>query len=346
MNQEKLYFIGPIGGDKTPTNGASLKNYHLTNRLKELPISLSCIDTEHWKKNPLVLLKVLFSLLCNPSGHFIVSLNTPSFYRLIKAIKIMPGKRHLFYWVIGGSLGQRMLQRKIDTKVYSIVELFIVEGNDMKQELLSCGYTNVIVVPNFKKIDYIPPKTKSNADIKLRFVFLSRINEQKGCKYIIKAAEQLNAHYENRFEIDFYGPIDKGFMNFTSLLSGLNNVNYKGFLDLRDSKNYDVLASYNMMLFPTFWQGEGFPGVIVDAFISGLPVIASDWHFNKDIINDGETGIIIPPHNIDALVQAMERVILHPELLEPMAVSCQKNAKDYSVDNIITMEFLIKHRMV
>lgn len=346
MKQERLFFIGPMGGGKTPTNGASLKNWHLINRLKELPISLSCIDTEHWKKNPMILVKVLISLLFHPSGRFLISLNTPSVYRLIKAINLMPGKRHLFYWVIGGTLGQRMRQGIVNPKVYHSVELFVVEGNEMKQDLMACGYDNVIVVPNFKKIDYIPPTTRRKQGEKTRFVFLSRITEQKGCSYIIQATEKLNARFENNYEIDFYGPIDNGYSCFSSLISGLKNVKYKGFLDLRDSKNYDVLASYDAMLFPTFWPGEGFPGVVIDAYISGVPVIATDWHFNKDIIVEEQTGFIIPPHDVDALVQSMEEAIRHPETLNKMSDLCQKKVQDYNVNNVITMEFLKKNGIV
>jgi len=346
MKQERLYFIGPIGGGQTPTNGASLKNWHLTNRLKKLSISLSCIDTEHWKENPTILLRIFLLLLFHPCSRYVLSLNTVSSYRLIKVINLMPGKRRLYYWVIGGSLSQRMMKGIVNPKAYKNVKLFIVEGNDMKRELESCGYTNVVVVPNFKKIDYIPLKVPTNKTHKIRFVFLSRIIEAKGCSYIIKATELLNEKYNDRFEVDFYGPIDKSYTAFTEMISGLTNVIYKGFLDLRESRNYDILASYDAMLFPTYWQGEGFPGVVIDAFISGIPVIASDWHFNKDIIVEGQTGFVIPPKDTESLYHAMERIILHTEILGNMSDSCQQEAKKYSVDNIITMEFLKKNSII
>ena len=30
------------------------------------------------------------------------------------------------------------------------------------------------------------------------------------------------------------------------------------------------------MLFPTYWHGEGFPGIVIDAFVAGLLVVATD----------------------------------------------------------------------
>ena len=43
---------------------------------------------------------------------------------------------------------------------------------------------------------------------------------------------------------------------------------------------------------------------------------------------------------------AMERIILHPEILGIMSDSCQQEAKEYSVDNIITMDFLKKNSII
>lgn len=93
--------------------------------------------------------------------------------------------------------------------------------------------------------------------------------------------------FERKINLTFYGPIQEDYKkNFLSQVEMLNNVKYGGFLDLRDEKNYDILSEYDIMLFPTFWEGEGFPGILIDALIAGIPVIASDWNLNKYIIQD------------------------------------------------------------
>ena len=54
--------------------------------------------------------------------------------------------------------------------------------------------------------------------------------------------------------------------------------------------NYNETAShlkkYFALLFPTYFHGEGFAGCLIDAFFAGIPVIATDWLYNKDIINN------------------------------------------------------------
>jgi glycosyltransferase involved in cell wall biosynthesis len=89
------------------------------------------------------------------------------------------------------------------------------------------------------------------------------------------------------------------------------------------------------MLFPTYWEGEGFPGVIIDAFIAGLPVIATDWNMNKEIIEEGINGFLIEPKSTDALVQKMIWVMENKSNLKVISENNQRRANDYQVDNVM-----------
>ena len=173
----------------------------------------------------------------------------------------------------------------------------------------------------------------------MRFIFLSRINPHKGCDYILSVTEKLNQRYSSLFEVDFYGEVAPDYFTFTERIKGLANVNYNGFIDLRDYKNYDKISTYDAMLFPTYWHGEGFPGVLIDAFIAGLPVIASDWHLNGDIISNGENGFLIKTGDEDALYDVMERCIQNPSIIRKMSPSCQKLAMNYDCDKVLTSKF-------
>ena len=145
------------------------------------------------------------------------------------------------------------------------------------------------------------------------------------------------------FSVDFYGPFENTYKEeFVKAIEVVENVSYKGFLNLNDTKNYNVLAKYDVMLFSTYWHGEGFPGIIIDALIAGLPVIATDWSMNKELIKDGENGWIIPPHNSEALANAMEKVLEDRASLKKMAKACQDRASlydnNYVIDNKLLMQ--------
>jgi len=77
------------------------------------------------------------------------------------------------------------------------------------------------------------------------------------------------------------------------------------------------------MLFPTFWVGEGFPGIIIDAYIAGLPIIASDWNLNGEIIDEKETGFIIKKKDSIQLKDKMKYFIKNPEEIIRIGNNCK-----------------------
>jgi glycosyltransferase involved in cell wall biosynthesis len=250
----------------------------------------------------------------------------------------------VIYWVIGGDFPHLINCELISTEPYANARVIIVEGKRMEETLRIYGLDNAITLPNFKPIDFVPTKKPRNANTPVRFVFLSRIIEDKGCAYINKAAEILNAKgLESRFSVDYYGSITENYkQRFLDEVKKVPNVEYKGFLKLVERSNYDVLAGYDAMLFPTFFYGEGFAGIFIDAFIAGLPVIATDWNLNSEIIKDGETGIIVENRNADKLADAMERLIRNPQEIEVMAKNCQARCMDFESDNVVTESLMKK----
>ena len=61
---------------------------------------------------------------------------------------------------------------------------------------------------------------------------------------------------------------------------------------------------------------------MIDAFSAGLPVIATDWHYNAELIDHGKTGFIYDPVQPEQLRKWMEYAISHPEEFHAMRFSC------------------------
>lgn len=265
-----------------------------------------------------------------------------SSYRVLQIMSLFPRKRSVIYWIIGGSIAEWIKEGKVKATPFKIVDVFLAEGKKMQETLSGVGFKNTIYVPNFKCIDYLPEK-KAKTDDKMHFVFLSRIIPEKGCNTIIEAVKKLNKKYTDNFTVDFYGPFEAEYESqFKDKISIINNISYKGFLDLRNQRNYDILAKYDAMLFPTYWHGEGFPGIIIDAFVSGLPVIATDWSLNADIIEDGKTGVILKENTIEALADAMDTMINNPKSVELMSKTCQNSAMNFDIKNVVSDKLLEK----
>lgn len=340
--KDKILFIGGCGHGKETVNGVSAKNYFLLSRIRKLYPNVRLVDTDGWKTNPIILLRLVVFLTIFRHHKIIISLNTPSAYKFLQVASHLFPKRHICYFVIGGVLANYLKEGKMSPTAFRCVNWFLVESIKMRDDLQALGFASTIRVTNFKNIPQLPEKQFSATERISRFVFLSRVIPEKGCDDILDALQQLNKQgWGKRISVDFYGPIDETYSaRFHQRLSETENAAYKGFIDLRNTDNYAILASYYAMLFPTYWHGEGFPGIIIDAFIAGLPVIASDWGHNQELIEDGVTGLIIPTHQTNILAEKMKYAVMSPDVIYRMSQNCQNKSKDYDTENVVSKELM------
>lgn len=338
LNKETILLIGAINSGNPPDGGEEYKNQELVSYLSE-KLMLKTIDTVCWKKNPLVIIKIIWMIYFSGVNNIWISTSTASSHFLFRFLYYFPysNNKRVSYIVVGGMFSRYILNKTYNKKYFHHLYKIVVQGNKMKDELVSVGLNNVATVPNFKNFDFEISKKILNKGDKVRFVFLSRIAEQKGVLKIFEAAQNLNDQgFKDKYAIDFFGPVEKEFNHvFLEGINSIENIFYKGFLDLRDSKNYAILSSYSVMLFPTFWKGEGFPGVIIDSYIAGLPVIATDWNMNKEVIENEKTGFLYKPTEENALYKLIVLAIEHPEILLEMRSNCIKKAMEYHVNKVV-----------
>jgi glycosyltransferase involved in cell wall biosynthesis len=74
----------------------------------------------------------------------------------------------------------------------------------------------------------------------------------------------------------------------------------------------DVLAVADVVVLPSLT--EGMPAVLIEAGLSGLPVVAADVGAVREVVLDGETGLVVPPGDHPALSRALKDALAAPEL--------------------------------
>jgi glycosyltransferase involved in cell wall biosynthesis len=74
----------------------------------------------------------------------------------------------------------------------------------------------------------------------------------------------------------------------------------------------DVFAQSAIVCLPTTY-GEGVPKVLIEAAACGRPIIATDIPGCREIVQDGINGILVPPGNEAALVEALKSLLSSPE---------------------------------
>lgn len=239
--------------------------------------------------------------------------------------------------VIGGRLD--VIAKKNPLILKSIKNFYInmVESQNLANKLKYIGVDNVEVVPNFKRIESISEyELKNNIDEPFKFCTFSRVSKSKGIGEAITSIKQINAEEGYcKVCLDIYGPIESEYEEeFNLILQNTDeSISYKGCVNYNDS--VDILKNYSALLFPTTFYGEGFPGTLIDAFSAGLPVIATDWHCNSEIIDDGENGLLYPASKPEQLTDKMYQFMNEAHKIHLMKRNCIKKSREFHADIVM-----------
>lgn len=336
----KILFIGGSSITRYGHGGETLKNSYFISYLRSKGYQVNVADTVKLKRNPLLFLEFLFHLLFGKS-QIVVSVATHTAFNLFKMLHLLGWtKRRINYFVIGGTIGERIKTGQISIDILKKIHKIYVETFQLEKSLKESGLENVERLPNFKPIVGKKPQLKILPDQPLRIVYISRVIASKGIFVLIEAVNKL---YTNQnVLLDIYGPIGKEEeLQLKVAIENKNYISYKGVVDFNhDPKAYEKLSSYHLMVLPTSHYGEGFPGIFIDCFISGVPVLTTDWNSNSDIIKHGFNGILIPNSSIETLYQKLKQLIDNPTELEGLRMNCQASADQYDIDTVLNPIFL------
>lgn len=166
-----------------------------------------------------------------------------------------------------------------------------------------------------------------------RLCTFSRVMKEKGIEDAIIAVNRVNEQYgSDVLCLDIYGQIWDDYSDEFEKLIGNASRNIKYCGSVKSNESVKVLKDYYALLFPTFYEGEGFAGTILDSLASGLPVIASDWRYNGEIVSD-DIGFVFPAHDVDGLVKILSKIVENPNLILTRKINCLQEFQKYTVEN-------------
>ncbi len=90
----------------------------------------------------------------------------------------------------------------------------------------------------------------------------------------------------------------------------------------------EILAASDLVVDASY-AGLGLTGSIREALAVETPVIATDLEGMPELVTDGETGLLVPPRNPEALAQAILRVLENPARAKAMARAGRKRVEDH-----------------
>lgn len=210
----------------------------------------------------------------------------------------------------------------------------VPEGEGVKNDLINYGITRkplrVLGYGNVRGVDMqhygrtpevmaaVQPIMRSGV---FTFVFVGRVVRDKGINELVEAFVRLHQAEPatrlilvGRFE-DNLDPVSGKTRLAIERCDAIEAVGSQS--DVRP-----WLAAADALVFPSY--REGFPNVVIEAGALDLPSIVTDINGSREIIVHGKNGVIVPPRNAQALLQAMTQFVQNPQATQAMAANARE----------------------
>ncbi len=183
---------------------------------------------------------------------------------------------------------------------------FLVLSNGWKKYVDSTFGSDCFVLPNFidlpKDVDVESSKLK-------KIIFVGALIHRKGILDLIKAFARLRSDY--CLEICGDGPLRTDAEALTRELGLQSSINFHGWLD--GPKKYSLYEQAEVFVLPSY--NEGLPLVVLEAIASRCVVVSTDVGAIAEVVENGRTGFIFNPGDIDALVEHLKNILERPDLI-------------------------------
>lgn len=324
-----IYYLGafPIEG-----GGVTNKNRDLFNALTNRGLTIRKVDLNLIKRKKSI--KEAFKLICAlmPGNQYIIGVSGAR-GTSIKLVKFLDKVSHnnlkrSLYFMMGGTEAHKIAINEELINLFSNFKKVYVEMASMKSALDNAGMENVDIFPNCRPKPNQQGVKSVKADESFKCVYFSYIEPMKGVDAILAVAQMMP-----NVEFDFYGDIAPEYKNvFLNSVNNTNNCQYYGYFNGDSTEIYKLLGKYDVLLFPTKWETEGVPGVLVEAKIAGLPVIASRSSYNSEIVEEDIDGILLTENTPEELSKKITELLENPETLLRMKNACRYTATKYYIE--------------
>ena len=318
----RTLLVGPL----PPPMGGSTR--HFLTLVEDLrahqAFDIRVIDTSRGDEHALrsrtlaVGLKTLWSVLMQLRSADIVSYHASNRGMLVVGPFIVAlcklARKPVVLRIFGGGFGdyyfaQGRLQRAVIRRLILSADVVLLQTRRSIAQLQEHATGRLVWFSTYVRQQVPPPATSvAPAEDKrcARFVFLGHLWRAKGIETMLEAAAKL----PSGCSIDIYGPTEEYTADEIDARGG-GRVRYRGFLthDEVDARLWD----YDCLVLPTFHPSEGYPGVIAEAYVHGLPVITTRWLAIPEIV-DESCGLLIEPRDTPAFIRAITEIHGDPVL--------------------------------
>lgn len=216
---------------------------------------------------------------------------------------------------------------------FRLADLMAACSEGVRDHLIAQGVPASVIrilhnaVPGERYAD-LPGRAAMRADLGLSpqgpvLCHVAHLSPRKGHRYLLKAVARLRERWpELVCLLVGEGPERAALEGEARNLGVADAVRLLGYREDAPA----VMQAADLVVLPSVWK-EGLPVVLVEAAFVGRPVVASDAPGIREVVVDGETGVLVPPENADLLAEALAGLLADPGLAGRMGAAAKERAR-------------------
>lgn len=255
-----------------------------------------------------------------PSGIILKMLGKKVIYDVHENVSAdLPSKKWLYF-------------KKLTLTIYSWFEdfaaknFYLILAEKSYEQLYVNRTTKIIVIQNYVKLDWLAPHSFRYNNKSNTLVLLGTLSARRGLPFILDAIWLLK---QKKIEVRLkcIGEVNKEVLQILEDSSSYKQIKeqieFTGYIGFGALVIWDCLAGLALPENLPNHYGS-YPTKMFEYMAVGLPVISSDFELYKEVIEKYDCGIAVNPEDSQAIADAIEYLVLHPE----KASSYSANAKE------------------
>lgn len=195
-----------------------------------------------------------------------------------------------------------------------------------------------VIIPNGISDNNFSIGSKIKGKGEGRLLFVGLLSESKGFKILVEACHIL-ANREVKFSLDVLGKFESAqfeseILRMVKVMGLESHIVFHGVVTGDDKFSY--YANSQIFCFPSFYEAESFPVVLLEACSFGMPIVTTKWRGIPSIVEDGVNGYLTEVKSPETTADKLEILIRNPELITTMGEASRKIfVERYTIDQFL-----------
>ena len=221
---------------------------------------------------------------------------------------------------------RKLLRRSLIRKTFKQATHITATSNFLKQEVVGlsqdCSDKTTVIPFGVDPLEVAPPLPLFD---KLRLCSIKLHKPIYGPDVLLKAMALVRKELPNvHLSLAGRGDMTGQLKQMVCECNLGDNVDFPGFIDHKEI--YSFIEKHHIVVLPS--RHEAFGVAALEGSMCGRPVIASDVEGIPEVVQDNETGLLVPPDNPEELAGAIIRLSRSPETMRRMGEAGHTFAKE------------------